>query len=41
MRNGYTFKGWYTSKTGTNQISETTIVTISKNQNLYAQWEKL
>ncbi|MGF6989667.1 putative repeat protein (TIGR02543 family) [Lachnospiraceae bacterium PM6-15] len=40
-RNGYTFKGWYTSKTGTNQISETTIVTISKNQNLYAQWEKL
>ncbi|MGF6989663.1 putative repeat protein (TIGR02543 family) [Lachnospiraceae bacterium PM6-15] len=37
-RSGYTFKGWYTSKTGDNQVTDTTQVTITKNQNLYAQW---
>ncbi|MGF6989662.1 putative repeat protein (TIGR02543 family) [Lachnospiraceae bacterium PM6-15] len=39
-RNGYTFKGWFTSKTGTRQVLESTKVEITKNQNLYAQWEK-
>ncbi|MGF6989668.1 putative repeat protein (TIGR02543 family) [Lachnospiraceae bacterium PM6-15] len=41
IKKGYLFKGWYTSKTGNNLVQETTVVTISKNQNLYAQWEKL
>ena len=35
-RTGYTFKGWYTSKTGGNQISTTTKLT--KNVTYYAQW---
>jgi uncharacterized repeat protein (TIGR02543 family) len=37
-REGYTFEGWYASTTGTAKISDTTKVTISNNQTLYAHW---
>ncbi|MDR0883293.1 MAG: InlB B-repeat-containing protein [Oscillospiraceae bacterium] len=35
-RTGYTFKGWYTAKTGGTKIEKTTKIT--KAQTLYAQW---
>ena len=37
-RKGYTFKGWYTKKSGGKKVSAKTIVNTSKNQVLYAQW---
>ena len=41
IRNGYEFLGWYTAATGGNIVSESTKVTITSNQTLYAQWEAL
>ncbi len=38
-REGYEFKGWYTSSTGGTKIIDTTIVKETKNHTLYAQWE--
>lgn len=40
-RKGYTFKGWYTAKTGGTKISSTTKVSLKANQTLYAQWTKV
>lgn len=37
-RTGYTFKGWYTSASGTAKITSDSKVTITSNQTLYAQW---
>ena len=37
-REGYTFKGWYTSKTSGTKIEETTVVTTQSDHTLYAQW---
>ena len=37
-RTGHTFLGWYTAKSGGNQITSNTTVNISSNQTLYAQW---
>ena len=37
-RDGYSFKGWYTEKTGGTQITEKTTVDTSINHTLYAQW---
>lgn len=36
---GYTFMGWYTSATDGTKIEESTPVTITENQTLYAQWK--
>ena len=38
-RLGYTFKGWYTDKTGGTQIISTSKVSITDSQKLYARWE--
>lgn len=38
-RNNYTFAGWYTSQIGGINITSTTIVSLSKNQTLYARWQ--
>jgi uncharacterized repeat protein (TIGR02543 family) len=37
-RTGYTFNGWYTAKTGGTKITTSTVVKITANQTLYAQW---
>ncbi|MBQ7718184.1 MAG: InlB B-repeat-containing protein [Clostridia bacterium] len=37
-RTGYTFKGWFTAKSGGTQITSSTTVTITDAQTLYAQW---
>ena len=37
-RTGYTFLGWFTSKTGGTQVNSSTKVTNGKNHTLYAQW---
>ena len=39
-RTGYTFKGWFTAASGGTQVKDSTNVTITANQTLYAQWEK-
>ena len=36
---GYAFRGWYTSTTDGTKIEESTPVTITENQTLYAQWK--
>ena len=38
---GYVFKGWYTSETAGTKIEESTPVTITENQTLYAQWKEI
>jgi uncharacterized repeat protein (TIGR02543 family) len=38
-RTGYTFKGWYTKKSGGIKITAKTKVTVKKTQTLYAQWK--
>ena len=40
QRAGYSFLGWYTAKTGGSKITETTIVKITSNQTIYAQWKE-
>ena len=37
-RDGHTFNGWYTAKTGGTKITSTTKVSITEEQTLYAQW---
>ncbi len=37
-REGYTFRGWYTSKTGGVEINADTVVTEAYNHILYAKW---
>ena len=37
-RTGYTFKGWFTSKTGGNEVKSTDTVKITADQILYARW---
>lgn len=39
-RVGYTFSGWYTSLSGGTMITSSTIVSITSNQTLYAQWQE-
>lgn len=38
-RSGYTFKGWYTKKSGGTKVTSSRIVKTKKNITLYAQWE--
>ena len=38
-RAGYTFLGWYTSRSGGTQISSTTKVTSTTDHTLYAHWQ--
>ena len=40
-RTGYTFKGWYTDKTGGSEITSETIVNTTSDITLYAQWESI
>ena len=37
-RTGYTFDGWYTSTEYTTQVTDTTVVTGTRDINLYAKW---
>ena len=37
-RTGYKFAGWYTAKSGGTKVTDTTKVTITKAQTLYAHW---
>lgn len=37
-RNGYTFDGWFTTKSSTTEIKSTTKVETAKNHTLYAHW---
>ncbi|MDO5291928.1 MAG: InlB B-repeat-containing protein [bacterium] len=37
-RTGYTFKGWYTAKTGGIQVTKADLAKDSKDQTVYAQW---
>jgi len=39
VREGYTFAGWYTAKTGGSKVTEATVV--SKDMTVYAQWTKV
>ena len=39
-KDGYTFDGWYTAKSGGDKITEDTIVMIDGNHTLYAHWTK-
>lgn len=39
-RNGYTFEGWYTEKSGGLLITPITTVNLKGNQTLYAHWTK-
>ena len=38
VRTGYTFNGWFTAKTGGNQVNKDTKVEITSNQTIYAHW---
>ena len=40
-RIGYTFKGWYTDKTGGSEITSETIVNTTSDITLYAKWESV
>ena len=37
-RTGYSFSGWFTAASGGSQITESTKVTITSNQTIYAHW---
>ena len=37
-RDGYTFQGWYTAKTGGTKVTSSTVVTSTSNHTLYARW---
>ncbi|MBE6041221.1 MAG: hypothetical protein E7220_01715 [Clostridiales bacterium] len=39
-RDGYTFDGWYTKKTGGDRVTKSTKLSKAGNIVLYAQWEK-
>ncbi len=38
VKNGYEFTGWYTQAEGGTEVTEDTIVSVSGNHTLYAQW---
>ena len=38
-RTGYTFKGWFTAKTGGSKVTASTTVTTASDHTLYAHWE--
>ena len=38
VRDGYSFQGWFTAETGGTQITDTTKISITGNQTLYAHW---
>ncbi len=38
VREGYTFKGWFTAASGGTQITDSTKFTLTTDQTLYAQW---
>ena len=40
-RSGYLFDGWYTKKSGGEEISEFTVMNTAKTHTLYAHWEKV
>ncbi len=40
-RSGYLFVGWYTKKTGGDEVSEFTVMNTAKTHTLYAHWEKV
>lgn len=40
-REGYTFSGWYTKKSGGKKITSATKVSITKDITLYAHWKKV
>lgn len=40
-RSGYLFDGWYTKKTGGDEVSEFTVMNTAKNHTLYAHWKKV
>jgi len=40
IRNGYTFKGWYTKTSGGSKITALTKVKITATQTLYARWKR-
>jgi uncharacterized repeat protein (TIGR02543 family) len=37
-KKGYSFRGWYTAKTGGTKIAATTVFNKTSNQTLYARW---
>lgn len=37
-REGYTFKGWYTSETGGTQVTPSTLYKLTAHSTIYAQW---
>ena len=39
-RDGYTFEGWFTAKSGGNQVVAGTVVNTASNHTLYAHWVK-
>ena len=39
-KSGYRFLGWYTQKSGGNEITSSSVVSLSADQNLYSHWEK-
>ena len=38
VRDGYTFDGWYTTRSGSTEITSESDVAVTKNQTLYAHW---
>lgn len=40
-KTGYSFKGWYTATSGGTQITNSSKVSITANQILYARWEQI
>ena len=41
IRDGYRFEGWYTEETEGAKILDTTIVTVTGTQTLYAHWKRI
>ncbi len=37
-REGYTFNGWFTADEGGDKVTSATVVTVTENHTLYAQW---
>lgn len=40
IRDGYTFEGWYTAKSGGNKVTSSTKVNTDKAHTLYAHWKE-
>ncbi len=39
VRTGYSFQGWYTTKSGTEKITQESICKVKETQTLYAHWK--